>query len=224
MPSVSPIMVVANLSPSTESLETPEPYFTLFPKLSPELRLNVWTTSHSPLRRAKPSLPKIPYPPNRNHYEVIARSTLPALLHTCHEARAVASKEYKQAFASHLKNPVYFDFKQDILLGDTNAITAFSLKTNNVRNASSIEEEPIQRLMVSNPESYFFLVIWIDISPFKALKKIVVERDSLALSQSRRLHQLMSMKWEIALKEKPKQVRVFLPFDEMESKAVETFF
>jgi len=84
--------------------------------------------------------------------DVVAKSAVPALLHACHEARIVALQVYKQAFASRLRDAVYFDFNQDILFGKYNVISAFSAKGEKVENAIPAQEEPIRRLMISDTQ------------------------------------------------------------------------
>jgi hypothetical protein len=123
---------------------------------------------------------------SKNHkcYGIAAKQIVPVMLHTCREARDVASKVYHQAFAARLRNPVYFDFNQDILFGDSNTMILFSQKCNKIRNASLVREERIQRLMISNPRLYLFPHSLIDIHPFKVLKKITIQRGHSSISSS----------------------------------------
>jgi len=116
--------------------------------------------------------------------QCLAKSTVPALLHACHEARIVALQVYKQAFASRLRDAVYFDFNQDILFGDDNVVSAFSAKGERVENAIPAQEEPIRRLMIFDTQPGA-IVLGCPIEKsnvhaftFKALEKVVIQRDS----------------------------------------------
>ncbi|KAN0099374.1 hypothetical protein V8E51_013149 [Hyaloscypha variabilis] len=148
MPSLSTILIVANLPPSTDPLEAREPCFTLFSKLAPELRLKIWGYALPGPRVIRLSLKLNPaYNPDPDYvkYEqcdVVAKPAVPALLHACHEARIVALQVYKQAFASRLRDAIYFDFNQDILFGDDNVISAFFAKGEKVENAIPAQGEP----------------------------------------------------------------------------------
>jgi hypothetical protein len=80
------------------------------------------------------------------HYAVAASPAVPAMMHTCHEAKQVASKVYQRAFADSLQHLVYFNFARDTIYSELNMIAAFS------RNESAAATEMtgrIRRMMIS---------------------------------------------------------------------------
>ena len=160
-------------------------------------------------------------------YVIVARATIPALLHTCLEARDVALADYQQAFARRLLNPVYFDFEQDIIVGCPNTIVAFSVKDSELTDATLTGEEPIRRLMISEYPSGLFGRIFptnrLNMLPFKALERIIIQQNTSSGQLLPLLVNRMSINWQRDFEDKPNYVCNFLHSEEMETKAMEMF-
>jgi hypothetical protein len=94
--------------------------FTRFKELPAEARLRIWRYAIpggrvvQVMRRSK-----LAYIHPRAFFEDVRLlkvvQSIPAMLHTCYEAREVALEVYRPAFASLLNRAVYFDFRRDLL-------------------------------------------------------------------------------------------------------------
>jgi hypothetical protein len=65
------------------------------------------------------------WPSNVDEFTIYAASTSLALLYANREAREIPLKVYEKAFATSLRNPVYFDFEGDTVYEDLNTIYHF---------------------------------------------------------------------------------------------------
>ena len=93
----------------TEKLPTQEAKQPVnFLSLDDKLRERIWTLALQ--------YPRIIELTRSATYSVRSRATVPALLHTCQESRAIAKKHYSLSFAPPETSPkVYFDFDHDWL-------------------------------------------------------------------------------------------------------------
>jgi hypothetical protein len=89
--------------------------FTIFGQLSVELRLEIWKRAIPETRTIRIKTISVDIQGTLFHKSVAFRAATPALLHTNQESREEALKFYTLAFEDNLINPVYFDFKRDVL-------------------------------------------------------------------------------------------------------------
>jgi hypothetical protein len=89
--------------------------FTIFGQLPVELRLEIWKKAIPEPRTIRIHTISVDIQGTLFHKSVAFRAATPALLHTSQESREEALKVYTLAFEDNLINPVYFDFKRDVL-------------------------------------------------------------------------------------------------------------
>ncbi|KAL5323852.1 hypothetical protein ACEPPN_008394 [Leptodophora sp. 'Broadleaf-Isolate-01'] len=112
--------------------------FKLFPKLPLELRLLIFAAAVAGVEPRNIEIFKSENRPViRNGWPssfcLASSASIPGLLHTCREARDVAKKTYKLAFAGRpVRGPIYFDWDKDslVLLHEFNFETFFALSEN----------------------------------------------------------------------------------------------
>ncbi|KAH6721820.1 hypothetical protein BKA61DRAFT_666559 [Leptodontidium sp. MPI-SDFR-AT-0119] len=106
--------------------------FKLFPKLPLELRLLIFAAA---VAGVEPRNIEIFKSENGrpSSFCLASSASIPGLLHTCREARDVAKKTYKLAFAGRpVRGPIYFDWDKDslVFLNEFNFETFFALSEN----------------------------------------------------------------------------------------------
>jgi hypothetical protein len=106
-------------TPETERLEERFPKFAALPS---ELRERIWQLAlpdyqnvviiGGPLRKDL----RLARNGREHHNRKYVSYRIPALLHTCHQSRAVGLKKYPACFKEQLDIPVLFDLSKDLLL------------------------------------------------------------------------------------------------------------
>jgi hypothetical protein len=104
-------------TPETATQSSATPTFTLFPKLTSELRLHIWELALQPrVIKAFRGLCD-----DKGHIIDLGvalkpiDAAPPALLHTNHESRFFAQRSYTLAFKDPFREAIYFDFQRDTL-------------------------------------------------------------------------------------------------------------
>jgi hypothetical protein len=98
---------------AVSEIEAPGVIFTLFPKLTPELRCKVWQYA-IPAGRVV----DIVYDEDQDHYFSF-HAKIPAVLHVCFESREIALKIYDLCFGTKTHaTAIPFDFKRDCFMLD----------------------------------------------------------------------------------------------------------
>ncbi|KAN0114659.1 hypothetical protein V8E51_004203 [Hyaloscypha variabilis] len=141
--------------------------FNGFRKLPTEIRLMIW-------HMALPG-PRVITIQQRTTVERWQRGCLsasyliPSTLHTSHEARQVALRNYQLSFAqNYINNPIYFDFSQDILF----------IRGAWICNTTRAFLSKLRHLMISDNNhafSTFNTSGWVRLKEFQALHSLVLE-------------------------------------------------
>lgn len=148
-----------------QAIEEVQEKFTCFPKLPPELQLEIWKfASHVPRLITLAFVKKENTHPDQYGYigprdnsakrRISIQTGALALLHTCHEARAEALKYYIKLEASPLNDcKFYYNPHVDtFLMDDTSDFEEFLRRRLNAANSDGI---PIPRISVAVPVTYF---------------------------------------------------------------------
>jgi len=166
--------------------------FTLFPKLPPELRLEIWRLSIPKNRVVRIIAGGCVLDPPDAHvdeqgntedgrycFRTQSTETIPALLHTSRESRAEGLKMYSLCLATRLIYPVYFNFTSDFVLlrgeGDFRRFHRLNPPATNA--AQELEEfhSNLRHLIIAEDEwrNHFHVLLLHDISEFRNLKTLI---------------------------------------------------
>ena len=114
------------------------------------------------------------------NYQAKACYIVPAILHTCYISRKIGLDTYSLRFEKHLRHPVYFDFKKDILnVEECDALASF-LGTPWFADLKIDLEEANQIRFLSFAEEWYLYQdrILQRLHRFEGLRNIYFERSS----------------------------------------------
>jgi hypothetical protein len=140
--------------------------FTMFPKLAPELRIEIW-------KLALPEPRTIAIDTNHYQFTITESEKSPILLHVNKEARSVALRRYQPSFSTVDGSPRYFDFTKDTL-----QLRSIYVESVTLPRLSLGEELSKVQIFKYHGKNIFLdysqRSLYNKLKPFKSLKNLIV--------------------------------------------------